>query len=49
MAPLVGHSALAFALVKVGLTAGGVLLLTQLARMRAFGRIPSACSCTRYS
>lgn len=40
MAPLVGHSALAFALVKVLLTAGGVLLLTQLARIRAFGRIP---------
>ena len=40
MAPLVGHSALTFALVKVVLTAGGVLLLTQLARLRAFGRIP---------
>jgi len=40
MAPLVGHSVLAFALVKVALTAGGVLLLTQLARIRAFGYIP---------
>jgi uncharacterized protein DUF5658 len=40
MAPLIGHSALAFALVKVALTAGGVLLLTQLARIRAFGNIP---------
>ncbi len=40
MAPLIGHSALAFALVKVVLTAGGVLLLTQLARLRAFGNIP---------
>jgi Domain of unknown function (DUF5658) len=40
MAPLVGGSALAFALVKVGLTAGGVVLLTQVARIRAFGRIP---------
>jgi hypothetical protein len=40
MAPLVGHSALAFALVKVVLTAGGVVLLTQLARIRAFGSIP---------
>jgi len=40
MAPLVGGSALAFALVKVGLTAGGVVLLTQIARVRAFGRIP---------
>jgi hypothetical protein len=41
MAPLVGGSALAFALVKVVLTAGGVILLTQLARLRAFGRIPA--------
>ena len=40
MAPLVGGSALAFALVKIGLTAGGVVLLTLLARMRAFGRVP---------
>jgi len=40
MAPLVGGSAFAFALVKIGLTAGGVVLLTQLARLRAFGRIP---------
>jgi hypothetical protein len=40
MAPLIGHSALAFALVKVALTAGGVLLLTQLARIRTFGNIP---------
>ena len=40
MAPLVERSAFAFALVKIGLTAGGVVLLTQLARLRAFGRIP---------
>jgi hypothetical protein len=40
MAPLVGGSAARFALVKIGLTAGGVVLLTQVARMRAFGRIP---------
>jgi len=40
MAPLVGGSAVSFALVKVGLTAGGVVLLTQIARIRAFGRIP---------
>jgi hypothetical protein len=40
MAPLVGGSGMLFALVKIGLTAGGVLLLTQLARHRAFGRIP---------
>ncbi len=42
MAPLVGaNSGLAFALVKVALTATGVVLLTQLARIRAFGRIPA--------
>jgi hypothetical protein len=29
-----------FALVKVGLTALGVVLLTQLARLRAFGSVP---------
>ena len=40
MAPLVGGSAAVFALVKIGLTAAGVVLLTQLARIRAFGRIP---------
>jgi Domain of unknown function (DUF5658) len=40
MAPLVGGSALAFSSVKIGLTAGGVVLLTLLARMRAFGRVP---------
>ena len=40
MAPLVGGSAAGFALVKIGLTAIGVLLLTQLARLRTFGRIP---------
>ncbi|MBS0377388.1 MAG: hypothetical protein JSS29_02795 [Proteobacteria bacterium] len=40
MAPLIGNSVLAFALVKVVLTAGGVVLLTQLARIRAFGWIP---------
>lgn len=40
MAPLVGNSAFVFALVKVAMTAGGVVLLTQLARIRAFGRIP---------
>ncbi|MGH8138749.1 MAG: DUF5658 family protein [Steroidobacteraceae bacterium] len=40
MASLIGGSALAFTVVKIGLTAGGVVLLTLLARMRAFGRIP---------
>ena len=47
MAPLVGGSGLAFAMVKIGLTAGGVMLLTQLARMRAFGRVPvGSAACT---
>jgi hypothetical protein len=40
MAPLVGGSVVGFAMVKIGLTAGGVLLLTQLARLRTFGHIP---------
>jgi hypothetical protein len=40
MAPIVGGSPLVFTLVKVGLTAGGVVLLTLAARMRAFGKIP---------
>ncbi len=39
MRPLVGGSGLVFALVKVGLTGGGVVLLTLLARMRLFGRL----------
>jgi hypothetical protein len=40
MAALVGGSALAFSLVKIGLTSGGVVMLTLLARMKAFGRVP---------
>jgi Domain of unknown function (DUF5658) len=40
MAPLVGGSSLTFAVVKIGITAAGVVLLTQVARIRAFGRIP---------
>jgi len=40
MAPLVARSPLAFVLTKIGITAGGVVLLTQVARMRAFGRVP---------
>lgn len=40
MAPLVNGSSLRFALVKIGATASGVVLLTQLARLRAFGRLP---------
>jgi hypothetical protein len=39
MRPLVGGSALTFTLVKVGLTAGGVVMLTLIARMRVFGRL----------
>jgi len=39
MAPLVGGSAVAFTVVKIGLTAGGVVALTQLARLRAFGGV----------
>ena len=40
MASLVGGSSLTFALVKIGFTAAGVVLLAHLARIRAFGRIP---------
>jgi hypothetical protein len=40
MAPLVAGSPLAFTLVKVGLTGGGVVLLTLLARMKIFRRVP---------
>jgi hypothetical protein len=40
MAPLVIGSPLAFTLVKTALTAGGVVTLTLLARMRLFRRIP---------
>src|SRR5690349_11621710 len=40
MAALIGDSATRFAYVKISLTAVGVVLLTQLARLRTFGRIP---------
>jgi len=40
MATIVGGSALIFTLIKVGMTGGGVVLLTLAARLRAFGRIP---------
>lgn len=40
MAPLVAGSPLAFTLVKIGLTGTGVVILTLLARLRAFQRIP---------
>jgi hypothetical protein len=39
MRVLLGDSGLAFAVVKIGLTASGVVLLTLFARTRAFGRI----------
>lgn len=40
MAPLVTGTGHAFALWKLGLTSTGVVVLTLLARMRAFGRLP---------
>lgn len=42
MASLLGGSVAAFTAVKIGLTASGVVLLTLLVRMRAFGKIPVA-------
>ena len=42
LAPLVGGSGVFFAVVKVGLTGGGVVLLTLLSRVKAFGRLPVA-------
>src|SRR6185437_4155871 len=42
MASLLGGSAAAFTAVKIGLTSSGVVLLTLLARMRAFGKVPVA-------
>lgn len=40
MRPLVLGSALPFTVVKVGITAGSVVLLTLLASIRVFGRLP---------
>jgi hypothetical protein len=40
MAPLVVGPTLRFALIKIAATASGVVLLTQLARLRAFGGVP---------
>ncbi len=40
MQPFVGGSPLLFAMVKMGLTSGGIVLLILLARVRLFGRIP---------
>ena len=42
LAPLVGRSGVLFAGVKIGLTGGGVVLLTLLSRLKAFGRMPVA-------
>ena len=42
LAPLVGGSGVLFAIVKVGLTGIGVVLLTLLSRVKAFGRLPVA-------
>ena len=41
LAPLIGSGAL-FAAVKVGLTGAGVVFLTLLSRVKAFGRMPVA-------
>ena len=40
MEPLVGGSALAFTLVKMGLTSGGIVTMILLARVRILRRIP---------
>lgn len=40
MAKVVYGDGRSFAATKIGLTAGGVILLTLLARVRAFGRVP---------
>ncbi|MGH8328362.1 MAG: DUF5658 family protein [Steroidobacteraceae bacterium] len=42
LAPLIGGSGVLFAVVKVGLTGVGVVLLTLLSRVKAFGRMPVA-------
>jgi len=42
LAPLIGGSGVLFVAVKVGLTGGGVVLLTVLSRVKAFGRLPVA-------
>lgn len=40
MAPLVNGSGLAFAVAKIAMTSTGVVVLTLLSRLRAFGGIP---------
>ncbi len=42
LAPLIGGSGALFVAVKVGLTGVGVVLLTLLSRVKAFGRLPVA-------
>ncbi|HEX5461130.1 MAG TPA: DUF5658 family protein [Steroidobacteraceae bacterium] len=42
LAPLIGRSGMLFAVVKVGVTGVGVVLLTLLCRFKAFGGIPVA-------
>ena len=42
LAPLIGGSGALFVAVKVGLTGMGVVMLTLLARLKAFGRFPVA-------
>lgn len=42
LAPLIGGSGVLFVAVKVGLTGVGVVLLTLLSRVKAFGRLPVA-------
>lgn len=42
LAPLIGGSGVLFVLVKIGLTGIGVVLLTLLSRVKAFGRMPVA-------
>jgi Domain of unknown function (DUF5658) len=40
MQPLVTGSGRGFALIKLSLTAGGIVILTLLARLKLFGRLP---------
>lgn len=42
LAPLIGGSGALFVAVKVGLTGMGVVMLTLLSRVKAFGRLPVA-------
>ena len=42
LAPLIGRSGALFAMVKIGVTGVGVVLLTLLCRFKAFGRMPVA-------